>query len=245
MPDQKVALITGAAQGIGLAVATSLAEGGAHSLLADVNIEGAQREAERLREKGFKARALYLDVGDAAGVERALEEVLSQEGRIDILVNNAGIVRDGLLIRLRPSDWEDVLRVNLTGTYHCTRLVARSMLKQRSGRIINVASVVGLMGNAGQANYAASKAAIVGFTKAVARELAGRGVTVNAVAPGFIDTEMTRSMPAEARESFLAQIPVGRLGTPEDVASVVCFLASSEASYITGQVIQVNGGLYM
>ncbi len=238
-------MITGAARGIGLAVAASLAESGARSLLADVNIEGAQREAERLRANGLEARALCLDVGDAAGVERALDEVISQEGRLDILVNNAGVARDGLLIRLKPSDWEDVLRVNLTGTYHCTRLVARSMLKQRSGRIINIASVVGLMGNVGQANYAASKAGIVGFTKAVARELAGRGVTVNAVAPGFIDTEMTRSMPAEARKSFLAQIPVGRIGTAEDVAAAVCFLASSGASYVTGQVIQVNGGLYM
>jgi 3-oxoacyl-[acyl-carrier protein] reductase len=182
---------------------------------------------------------------DAQRTEHAFNSILEAHGRIDILVNNAGVTRDTLMLRMKEEDWQQVLQINLSGMYHCSKAVLRPMIRQRSGRIINMTSVVGIIGNAGQVNYAAAKAGIIGLTKSLAREVASRGITVNAVAPGFIDTDMTQGLSAEAKEALLRQIPLGRWGTPQDVAHCVCFLVSSRASYITGQVIQVNGGLSM
>ena len=196
-------------------------------------------------DKGVNPGFGGLDVADYKAVQEFFTGVVDRHGRVDILVNNAGITRDTLLMRMKEVDWDAVLAVNLKSVFNCTQAVARHMTKQRYGRVVNIASVVGAMGNAGQANYAASKAGIMGFTKSVARELASRNVTVNAVAPGFIETEMTAQLPEKAKEAFLAQIPLGRAGQPEDVAQVVKFLISEEASYITGQVIHLNGGMYM
>jgi 3-oxoacyl-[acyl-carrier protein] reductase len=241
----KTAWITGVSRGIGKAIAMSLAEAGAE-------VAGSARDVNRLREAmgeiealGVRVLPLVVDVGNGAEVKEAAEKILQEFGHLDILVNNAGITRDNLLIRMREEEWDEVLRVNLTGAFHCTKAVIRPMMKQRNGRIINISSVVGVMGNAGQANYAASKAALIGFTKSIAREYANRGITVNAVAPGFIETEMTHSLSKESQESLLSQIPMQRFGMPGDVASVVRFLASDDAGYVTGQVIHVNGGMWM
>lgn len=238
----KVALVTGAAQGIGLAIARTLAGCGASVVLADVDADKAQEAA-----KSVTGRALGLAMNVARGDEVAagIARVMTECGRLDVLVNNAGITRDGLLIRMKEEDWDRVIEVNLKGTFHCTKAALGVMIKQRSGRIISIASIVGVMGNSGQANYAASKAAILGFTKSVAREYANRGVTANAVAPGFIKTAMTDQLSEDVQARMREQIPLGRLGTPEDVAEAVAFLASDAAAYVSGQVIHVNGGMWM
>lgn len=238
----KVALVTGGARGIGYAIAERFYEAGAHVAVTDLN--GAPEAAGQLTG-GAKTFGVASDVGDMAQLEAAVTAVEGALGPIDILVNNAGITRDNLLMRMSEDDWDLVLKVNLRGTFNATKLISRGMMKRRSGRIINVASVVGIMGNAGQANYAASKAGVIGFTKSMARELASRSVLVNAIAPGFIDTEMTKGLPEKVQEELRKQIPMGRLGAPDDVAKAALFLASDLADYITGQVVVVDGGMVM
>jgi 3-oxoacyl-[acyl-carrier protein] reductase len=240
----RVAIVTGASRGIGRAVARMLAARGAH-VVAVARADHAGAVAEEIVASGGRAEAQSVDVTDAAGVDGLVAGTLERHGRVDVLVNNAGIARDQLLLRMKRADWDAVLATNLTAVYTCTQAVLRPMIKQRSGRIINISSVVGQAGNAGQANYAASKAGLIGFTKAVALEVASRSVTANVVAPGLIDTDMTKAVGESAREQWAARIPLGRAGTPEDVAAAVCFLASDEAAYITGQVLAVNGGMYM
>jgi len=241
----KVAIVTGAGQGIGKAIAELLASRGADVVVADVNLEAAQKVADEIGSKGYKTLAAQVDVAKGPEVQSMVNGVLSQWGGIEILVNNAGITRDALLLRMKDEDWDDVLAVNLKGTYYCVKAVIPVMVKQRRGRIINIASIVGTIGNAGQANYAASKAAVMGFTRTVAREYASRGLTVNAVAPGFIETRMTAALSEAVKKDLMDQIPLARLGTPLDVAHAVGFLASEEASYITGQVLHINGGMFM
>lgn len=241
----KSAIVTGGGQGIGLAIARSLAADGASIVVADVNEETAQKAADELIAGGAKAIAVAVDVRNAEQVEAMVAKTIEAFGQVDILVNNAGITRDGLVMRMSELDWDLVLDINLKGSFLCTRAVAKSMLKARSGCIVNIASVIGLMGNAGQANYAASKAGIIGLTKATAKEFAPRGVRVNAVAPGFIQTEMTAKLPEEAREALAKQIPLGTLGVPEDVAKAVAFLCSEGAAYTTGHVLNVDGGMVM
>jgi 3-oxoacyl-[acyl-carrier protein] reductase len=239
----KVALVTGASRGIGAAIAKTLAAQGA-TVVAAARGSNADASVAEIAARGGTAESASLDVTNPSTVELVVEGALTRHGRIDILVNNAGITRDQLMLRMKRDDWDAVIATNLTAAYTCTQAVLRSMIKRRSGRIITISSVVGQMGNAGQVNYAASKAGLIGMAKALAREVASRGITVNVVAPGMIDTEMTRAVGTEASQAWAAQIPLGRLGTPEDVANVVCFLASDEAAYITGQVIAVNGGMY-
>ena len=240
----RVAFVTGASRGIGRAIAERCASAGA-TVVACARAGHAEGVVEELTAAGGVARAHSVDVTNPASVEEAVRATLEQFHAIDIVVNNAGIVRDQLLMRMKPEEWDSVLATNLTGAFTCTRAVLRPMLKQRRGRIINISSVVGQSGNPGQSNYAASKAGLIGFTKALAREVASRGITVNVVAPGMIETDMTAGLDATVRETLAAQIPLGRFGAPDDVAAAVCFLASDEASYITGQVLSVNGGMYM
>jgi 3-oxoacyl-[acyl-carrier protein] reductase len=239
----KVAFVTGASRGIGAAIARRLAAQGA-MVLAAARGSNAESNVAGIVQQGHKAEAVSLDVTDAASVEAAVKDALARHGRIDILVNNAGITRDQLMMRMKRDDWDAVIATNLTAAYTCAQAVLRPMIRQRGGRIIAISSVVGQMGNAGQVNYAASKAGLIGMAKALAREVASRGITVNVVAPGMIDTDMTRALAGGTADTWAAQIPLGRLGTPEDVAHTVCFLASEEAAYITGQVIAVNGGMY-
>jgi 3-oxoacyl-[acyl-carrier protein] reductase len=242
----KAALVTWGSRGIGRAVSIRLAAEGAFVFVNYTRSEEAARETLRLiGEAGGEGKIVRFDVADTKAATEAIAGLIKEKGRIDILVNNAGESRDGLLVRMKEQDWDRVIGTNLKGVFNCCRAVSYAMMKQRGGRIINVSSVVALSGNAGQANYSASKAGIIGLTKALARELAPRGICVNAVAPGLIITDMTSAMTEEQREKVLEEIPLSRLGTPDDVAGVVLFLASNEAGYITGQVIGVNGGLYM
>jgi 3-oxoacyl-[acyl-carrier protein] reductase len=243
--EGKVAIVTGAAQGIGRAIAETLAKAGADVAVVDRDIAHAADAVTALTRLGRRGLAVKANVAEWTDVQGMVDQVMAELGRIDILVNNAGITRDSLLLRMKAEDWNMVLDVNLTGTFHGTKAVLPIFMKQRGGAIVNIASVVGVMGNAGQANYAASKAAVIGLTKTVAREYASRAVTVNAVAPGFIDTAMTHGLAGEARAALLKQIPLGRLGTPNDVAEAVRFLVSPAAAYITGHVLHVNGGMLM
>jgi 3-oxoacyl-[acyl-carrier protein] reductase len=244
--EGNIALVTGASRGIGKAIAEAFAARGARLILASRSLEGLEAVRRGIESRGGKASALAVDMASVESVAAALASVEKQsEGRVDVLVNNAGITRDGLLLRMSDEDWQAVLDTNLTGAFRMTRGVLRGMVKNRYGRIINVSSVVGEMGNAGQANYAASKAGLIGFTKSLAREVAARGITVNAIAPGYIETDMTSALNDKAREALKTAIPAGRLGTPDDVAHAACFLASREASYVTGQVLHVGGGMYM
>ncbi len=240
----KVAIVTGSGRGIGQAIALKLAENGATVVINDID-QSAQTVAEEIQATGKKSLAVIADVTSAPDVTKMMDTAIATYGRVDILINNAGINRDQLLMRMSEEDWDKVLAVDLKSVFLCTRAVLRPMLKQRQGRIISIASIVGLVGNPGQANYAAAKAGIIGFTKSVAREVASRGITVNAIAPGFIDTEMTQKLSPSQRQELMARIPLGCLGSPEDVAGAVAFLTSDEARYITGQVLTVDGGMTM
>jgi 3-oxoacyl-[acyl-carrier protein] reductase len=241
----KIALVTGAAQGIGRSIALLLAQKGVDIVISDINLEKAEETAKEVEALGRKVMAIRADVANTNDVERMVEAILERFGQIDILVNNAGIARDKLILRMTEEDWDAVLNVNLRGTFNCTKAVIRHMSKQRKGKIVNIASVVGEMGNVGQANYSASKAGVIGFTKTIAREFAQRGINVNAVAPGYIETPMTKALPEKVKEELRRMIPLERLGRPEDVAQAVLFLVSEASSYITGQVLNVNGGIYM
>jgi 3-oxoacyl-[acyl-carrier protein] reductase len=240
----KIAIVTGASRGIGRGIAMTLAARGAY-VVATARGENAVDAVSQIQEAGHRAEAAALEVTDPASVDALIGGVLERHGRIDILVNNAGITRDQLLLRMKREDWDHVIATNLTASFALSQAAIKPMLKQRSGRVINISSVVGQTGNAGQANYAASKAGLIGFSKALARELASRNITVNVVAPGLIETDMTKAITEKAHGDWTSQIPLGRLGTTADVAAAVCFLASDEASYITGQVLAVNGGMYM
>ena len=244
LADQ-VALITGGARGIGREIALAFAAEGADVALFDVNAEQLAQAAQELRAMGRRAEGMVVDVTDGKQVDEGVAKVLDKLGRIDILINNAGITKDGLLIRMDDAQWDRVLNINLKGTFLCTRAVAKHLLKQRRGRIVSIASIVGLIGNPGQANDAASKAGIIGLTKSVAKELASRGLTCNAIAPGFIKTEMTDALPEQAKQQLMEAIPMGSLGEPRDVAQAALFLVSEAARYITGHVLVVDGGLAM
>ena len=241
----KIALITGGAQGIGRFISEELAGQGAHVVLGDINHEGAEKTAAEIRVSGGQASAVRIDVSSATDVQGVFDSILKEYKPVDIVVNNAGITRDGLLVRMKEVDWDLVLNINLKGSFLCSQQAAKQMMKQKSGSIVNIASIVGVMGNFGQSNYSASKSGLIGFTKTLAREVAPRGIRANAVAPGFIDTEMTRVLEESVRSKLIEQIPLARLGQPEDVARCVSFLVSENASYITGQVINVNGGMLM
>jgi 3-oxoacyl-[acyl-carrier protein] reductase len=245
MPKGKVAIVTGASRGIGRSIALALAAEGARIVAVDMAPEGVEALAAEIKEAGGEALAVQGNVTQAVDAERMVDAAVEAFGRVDILVNNAGITRDGLLLRMKDEDWDAVLNVNLKGAFLCSRAASKVMTKQRYGRIVNIASIVGQMGNAGQANYCASKAGLMGLTKSNARELAKRNVTVNAVAPGFIATDMTEALPEKVRQELAAQIPLERLGSADDIANAVVFLAAERSGYITGQVIGVNGGMYM
>jgi 3-oxoacyl-[acyl-carrier protein] reductase len=239
----KVALVTGGAQGIGRQICLTFAGEGADIVIGDVNLEQARKTKQEIEALGRVAEAQELDVTDYSKVQNTINKILDKFKKIDILVNNAGITRDNLILRMSETEWETVIKVNLTGTFNCTKAVSRVMLKQRRGKIINIASIIGLVGNSGQANYSASKAGIIALTKTAAKELASRNINVNAVAPGFIQTQMTERLPAEIKARMRSQIPLERFGNPEDVAGVCLFLASDESNYITGQTIIVDGGM--
>lgn len=241
----KVALVTGSGRGIGREIALAFAKEGADCVIWDVNAADAEKTARDIEVSGRKALAGQVDVTNPGQVEAGINKILDKFNKVDILVNNAGITRDNLLMRMSEDDWDLVIKVNLKGTFNCTKAVTRPMLKARYGRIINIASIIGIMGNAGQANYSASKAGIIALTKTTAKELASRNITSNAVAPGFIDTEMTHKLSEETRAKMLEMVPLARMGKPQDIANVCLFLASSDADYITGQTIVVDGGMVM
>jgi len=244
--ENQTAIVTGAGRGIGHAIAVRLASEGARVACVSRNEENAKRAADEINRIRLNAANAYaIDVGDHASVQKMGTQILSDFGKIDILVNNAGVTRDGLVMRMSVEDWDAVINTNLRGAFNFTQAIVRAMIKQRSGRIINISSVIGLIGNAGQTNYAASKAGLLGFTKSLARELAGRNITVNAIAPGFITTDMTAGLSEEIKKTIQSQIPLGKTGTVEDVANAATFLASAEANYITGQVLCVDGGMVM
>lgn len=240
--SNKIAIVTGSGQGIGKAIAFRLAEAGA-AVVVNSRSEAANAIAAEIKSAGMNSTAILGDVSSSADVNRLIEQTITAYGKIDILVNNAGITRDNLLMRMSDEDWDAVLNINLKSVFLCTRAVIRPMLKQRSGRIVNVTSIVGIIGNPGQANYVSAKAGIIGFTKTLAKEVGSRGITVNAIAPGFIDTDMTKNIPEKQRQELASRIPLGCFGTPRDIAETAAFLASDAARYITGQVISVDGGM--
>ncbi len=243
--QDKVSLVTGGARGIGKAIAMELVRQGSHIIISDIDISGTDELIGEAEAMGVRALAVQVDVTKADEVGMLMDNVINKFEHIDILVNNAGITRDNLLMRMSEADWDLVLEVNLKGAFLCTQKVIRSMMKQRSGKIINISSVIGIMGNAGQSNYAASKAGLIGFTKSIAKEVASRNIQVNGIAPGYIETDMTANFTEETRASYIASIPANRSGAPSDVAKVVGFLASPSADYITGQILNVDGGLLM
>ena len=244
--ENQVVLVTGGSRGIGNSVALACAREGARVIINYAgNVKAAEETVKEISDLGQKCLAVQADISKLADVERLIEEATAEFGKIDVLVNNAGITRDGLLMRMKEEDWDAVIETNLKGVFLCTKAVIRGMMKQRSGRIINMTSVVGVMGNAGQANYAAAKAGVIGFTKSTAKELASRGITVNAIAPGFIHSDMTAILPESVKEEMIKAIPIGRMGEADEVADTVLFLASNSARYITGQVIHVDGGMVM
>lgn len=243
--SQDIALVTGASRGIGRAIAEQLAKGGATVIGTATSEAGAQGITEWLNAGNFKGRGIVLNVADAAGSEAAMRDIEAKEGAVTILVNNAGITRDNLLLRMKAEEWDEIMNTNLASVFRLSKAVLRGMMKARRGRIISIASVVGVMGNAGQTNYAAAKAGIIGFSKSLAREVGSRNITVNVVAPGFIATDMTAKLPAEQQQQLTNQVALGRLGSAEDIAHAVAFLASPQASYITGETLHVNGGMYM
>ncbi|MFH1062739.1 MAG: 3-oxoacyl-[acyl-carrier-protein] reductase [Candidatus Omnitrophota bacterium] len=241
----KVAFITGGAAGIGKEIAMTLAKQGADCVICDVNESELNKTAAEIEAVGVKAMPIVLNVCSMADCEEAVNKIIDKFQKVDILINNAGITRDGLLIRMKESDWDAVISVNLKGAFNCTKAVVKPMMKQRSGAIVNMASIIGLMGNAGQVNYAASKAGLIGLTKSVAKEVATRNIRVNAIAPGFIETKMTQVLTDDVKQAMLKQIPLGKFGSPQDVANLVVFLVTDDSNYITGQVISINGGMLM
>ena len=247
IPEERIVLVTGGSKGIGRAIALKFAEDKTRLILVhyDADNSAADETLDQLSKKGVDAESHRLDVSSFQDVNAFFDEILSKYGKVDVLINNAGITRDTFIMRMSEDDWDILMKVNLKSAFNCTKAIIRTMMKQRMGRIVCISSVVGQIGNAGQANYAASKAGLMGFVKSVAREVASRGITVNAVAPGFIDTEMTAVLPEKVREAFLEQIPLGKMGQPKDVAEAVYWLCSDAAGYITGQVIHVSGGMFM